>query len=81
LFGKEGGSAVKCPDWIESWKEQYEEDADCEVLKADIKIVMKRENGEIVIRHSDYRSKNMPKIEIVHSPVYPCSDHGSTRRW
>ncbi len=71
----------KFPEWVDSWKEQYNEDSDCEVLKADIKIVMRRDNGEIVIRHSEYRSKNMPTIEIVHSPDSSFRNHKSSRRW
>lgn len=52
---------MKCPEWIESWKEQYDEDVDCDVIKAEIKIVMRRENGEIVIRHSEYRARSFDK--------------------
>lgn len=55
---------AKLPEWIDSWKEQYEEEAACEVLKADIKMVMRKSNGEIIIRHSEYKSKDMPKIEL-----------------
>jgi len=58
------GDMKKFPEWVDSWKEQYDEDADCEVLKADIKMVMRRSNGEIVIRHSEYRGKNIPKIKL-----------------
>ena len=54
----------KFPEWVDSWKEQYEEESDCEVLKADIKMVMRRGNGEIIIRSSEYESKDMPKIEL-----------------
>ena len=72
---------MKCPGWIDSLKEQYDEDADCEVLKADIKIVMKRDNGEIVIRHSEYRSKNMPTIKVVQGSADPFHNHESSRRW
>ena len=53
---------AKFPEWVDSWKEQYEEDADCEVLKADIKMVMRRSNGEIIIRSSEYESKNIIRI-------------------
>jgi len=55
---------ARLPEWIDSWKGQYREDVDCEVLKADIKMVMRKSNGEIIIRHSEYKSKNMPKIEL-----------------
>jgi hypothetical protein len=55
---------MKCPQWIDSWKEQYEEDADCDVLKADIKMVMRRSNGEIIIRHSEYKGKDIPEIKL-----------------
>jgi len=72
---------MKCPEWIDSLKEQYEEDADCEVLKADIKIVMKRSNGEIVIRHSEYRSKDMPKITIVQASKDLTPRGECPRRW
>ena len=72
---------MKCPEWIDSWKEEYDEDADCEVLKADIKMVMKRSNGEIVIRHSEYRGKNVPAIKIVATPADSLSDQGCPRRW
>jgi len=72
---------MKCPEWIDSLKEQYEEDADCEVLKADIKIVMKRSSGEIVIRHSEYRSKDMPKIKMIHISQGLTPRSESLRRW
>ena len=54
----------KFPEWVESWKDQYKEDADCEVLKADIKMVMRRSNGVIIIRSSEYKSKDIPKIKL-----------------
>ena len=54
----------KFPEWVESWKDQYKEDADCEVLKADIKMVMRRSNGEIIIRSSEYKSKDIPEIKL-----------------
>ena len=69
---------MKCPEWIDSWKEQYDEDADCEVLKADIRIVMKRSNGEIVIRHSEYRAKNIPVIQI---EGLPSGTYKKSTRW
>lgn len=52
---------MKCPEWIESWKEQYAEDADCDVIRAEIKIVLRRDNGEIIIRHSEYRKRSFEK--------------------
>jgi len=55
---------AKLPEWMDSWQKQYEEEVDCEVLKADIKMVMRKSNGEIIIRHSEYKSKEMPKIEL-----------------
>lgn len=54
----------KFPEWVDSWKEQYEEEADCEVLKADIKMVMRRSNGEIIIRSSEYKGKDIPEIKL-----------------
>ncbi len=54
----------KFPEWVDSWKEQYEEEVDCEILKADIKMVMRRSNGEIIIRHSEYRGKDIPEIKL-----------------
>lgn len=54
----------KFPEWVDSWRKQYKEDEDCEVLKADIKMVMRRSNGEIIIRYSEYEGKDMPKIEL-----------------
>ncbi|MDP8213369.1 MAG: hypothetical protein P9X22_08820 [Candidatus Zapsychrus exili] len=59
---------AKFPEWVDSWKEQYEEEAECEVLKADIRMVMRKSNGEIIIRSSEYESKNMPKIELNKTP-------------
>lgn len=56
---------MKCSDWVKSRKQQYDEDADCEVLKANIKLVMRRDNGEIIVRRPEYKSKQMPKIQIV----------------
>lgn len=58
----------KFPEWVESWKGQYKEDGDCEVLKADIKMVLRRPNGEIVIRCSEYKSKDMPDIKLNKRP-------------
>lgn len=58
----------KFPEWVDSWKEQYKEDRDCQVLKADIKMVLKRPNGEIVIRNSEYKSKDMPDIKLNKTP-------------
>lgn len=75
------GVDMKCPDWIESWKEQYDEDADCEVLKADIKIVMRRDNGEIIVRHSEYKSKHMPKIQVVGVNQGSTEPETGFRRW
>jgi len=59
---------AKFPEWVEQWKEQYQEEKGCEVLKADIKIIFKAPNGEIIIRNSEYESKAMPEIKIVPSP-------------
>lgn len=50
--------------WIESWKSQYKEEATCEVLKADISMVLKNHNGEIIIRKSEYKSNNLPEIKL-----------------
>lgn len=59
---------MKFLNWVENWKSQYKEEADCEVLKADISIVMKNYKGEIIIRKSEYRSNNMPKIKLAKEP-------------
>lgn len=56
---------AKFLEWIESWKNQYKEEVKCEVLKADISMVLKNRNGEIIIRKSEYRSNNLPEIKIV----------------
>ncbi len=58
---------MKFTDWVENWKVQYKEEADCEVLKADISIVMKNYKGEIIIRKSEYRSKNLKEIKVVNN--------------
>lgn len=55
---------VKFSEWIESWKSQYKEEAKCEVLKADISMILKNHNGEIIIRKSEYKSNNFPKIRL-----------------
>ena len=70
---------MKCPEWIDFWKEQYDEDSNCEVLKADIKIVMRRSNGEIVIRHSEYRGKDAPKIKLNNTLQGTIRIHGYSR--
>lgn len=54
----------KFPEWVDSLKELYEEDADCEVLRADIKMVMKKPNGEIIVRCSEYEDKVISEIEL-----------------
>lgn len=56
---------AKFSEWVESWKGQYKEEACCEVLKADISMVLKKDNGEIIIRKSEYRSNNLPEIKLV----------------
>lgn len=56
---------AKFSEWIESWENQYKEEANCEVLKADISMVLKNHNGEIIIRKSEYRSNNIPEIKLV----------------
>lgn len=55
---------AKFSEWVESWKDQYKEEANCEVLKADISMVLKKDNGEIIIRKSEYRSNNLPEIKL-----------------
>ena len=59
---------MKFLDWVEGWKSQYKEEADCKVLKADISIVMRNYKGEIIIRKSEYKSKSMPKIKLANEP-------------
>lgn len=59
---------MKFLNWVENWKAQYKEEADCEVLKAEISIVMRNCKGEIIIRKSEYRNKNMPKIKLANEP-------------
>lgn len=59
---------MKFPNWIEELKAQYKEEANCEVLKADISIVLKNTVGEIIIRKSEYISKNIPKIKLADKP-------------
>ena len=59
---------MKFLDWVEGWKSQYKEEANCEVLKADISIVIRNYKGEIIIRKSEYKSKNMPKIKLANEP-------------
>lgn len=54
----------KFPEWVDSWKEQYKGDSDCEVLKADIKIVMRKSNGEIIVRSSEYEGKDIPEMKL-----------------
>ena len=56
---------AKFSKWVESWKDQYKEEVSCEVLKADISMVLKKDNGEIIIRKSEYRSNNLPEIKLV----------------
>jgi hypothetical protein len=58
----------KFTDWIEEWKSQYKEETNCEVLKADISIILKNAADEIIIRKSAYKSKNMPKIKLANEP-------------
>lgn len=57
---------AKLSEWIESWKGQYKEEASCEVLKADISMVLKKDNVEIIIRKSEYRSNNLPEIKLAN---------------
>jgi len=59
---------MKFLDWVENWKAQYKEETGCEVLKVDISIVMKNYKGEIIIRKSEYKSKDMPKIKLANEP-------------
>ncbi|OGX61439.1 MAG: hypothetical protein A2471_01015 [Omnitrophica WOR_2 bacterium RIFOXYC2_FULL_45_15] len=56
---------AKFPEWIDSWKNQYKEDMNSEVLKAEIKMILKKPNGEIAVWDSEYKSENFPKIKIV----------------
>jgi hypothetical protein len=57
---------AKFSDWVESWKSQYKEEINCEVLKADISMVLKKDNGEIIVRKSEYRSNNLPEIKLAN---------------
>lgn len=57
---------AKFLEWIESWNGQYKEEVSCEVLKADISMVLKKGNGEIIIRKSEYRSNNLPEIRLAN---------------
>ena len=59
---------AKFSEWVESWKRQYQEEASCEVLKADISMVLKDDNGEIIIRKSEYKSNNLPEIKLADKP-------------
>ena len=55
---------AKFPEWVKSLKDQYKEESSCEVLKANISMVLKNENGEIIIRNSEYKSNNFPEIKL-----------------
>ena len=57
---------AKFSEWIESWEGQYTEEAKCEVLKADISMILRKDNGEIIIRKSEYRSNNLPEIKLAN---------------
>ena len=59
---------MKLREWIEAWAGQYAEDLDNEVWQADIRMVLKADNGELNLRVSEYRKKGAPeKITIVSS--------------
>jgi len=54
---------ARFPEWVDSWEDQYKEHKDNEVLKADIKVILRTPSGEIHIIHSEYLAKHMDSIK------------------
>lgn len=51
-------------DWIISISKEHSEEKEAKILKADVKMLVRRKDGTVVICHSEYQDKRYKGIDL-----------------